>query len=67
MRIKDHPYYNDKVIEAILAHGSREQIIHWLQWNDSDGVYTDEDCYLEGMPMLSYEDALQLMKDAIND
>jgi hypothetical protein len=39
---------------------NREELINWLCANDPNGVYRDEDSILEGMDVLSYEEAYEL-------
>lgn len=45
----------------LIEKGTREEIIEWLQWNDSNGCYSDEMSIAEGMPVLSREDAINLL------
>ena len=49
----------------ILDNGSRDDIIDWLVWNDSNGVYIDSDCDAEGMPRLTLETAREVMRQSI--
>ena len=49
----------------ILESGSRDDIIDWLVWNDSNGVYIDSDCDAEGMPRLTLETAREVMRQSI--
>ena len=37
----------------------RENILQFLQWNDRHGCYTDENCDLEDVSRLSYNDAVK--------
>ena len=41
----------------------RESVINWLEWNDSNGCYSDADSINEDMPILSLETALNLYFD----
>ena len=34
---------------------NRQELINWLESNDSDGCYSDEDCRAEGLAPLSLE------------
>jgi len=45
---------------------TREELIHWLLWNDPHGVYTDSDCQNEDYPVLTLESARLLVLKAIN-
>ena len=44
-----------------------ERIIDFLQWNDRHGCYTDENCDLEGVSRLSYNDAVKFFFGVINE
>ena len=39
---------------------NREELIEWLCTNDPNGVYRDEDSIIEGMDVLTYEEAYEL-------
>ena len=41
-------------------------IINFLQWNDPNGSYTDDDCMAEEIPMMTYEDAVKYFFGVIN-
>lgn len=45
----------------------RLMLIKFLQWNDSNGCYTDEDCDLEKVSRLTYEEAMKYFFGLIND
>ena len=49
-----------KDIERIL-------LIQFLQWNDRNGCYTDENCDLEDIPRMTYEDAVKYFFCVMND
>ena len=40
---------------------SRETIINWLQWNDRNGIYTDEQSLKEFGKILSREEGIEIM------
>lgn len=46
---------------------NRLKIIQFLQWNDRNGCYTDENCDLENIPRMTYEDAVKYFFGIIND
>ena len=46
----------------IIRNGTREQVIAWLAWNDSNGVYTDQDSIDEGLEPLTIEQARDIMR-----
>ena len=50
---------------GIIRDGTREEIINWLCWNDPNGCYSDEDSRAEGYPLLSLEQAKQIMTEQI--
>lgn len=37
----------------------RIKITEFLQWNDKNGCYTDENCDIEGVERMTYEDAVK--------
>ena len=45
----------------------RIKILDFLQWEDSNGCYTDENCELENVSKLTYEDAVKYFFGVIND
>ena len=45
----------------------RKGIIEFLQWNDRNGCYTDENCDLEEVPRMTYEDAVKYFFGVMND
>jgi len=59
----DRPGTNwDPMVQArILAEGSRELIIDWLQWNDPNGCYSDIESDSEGFPRMTLDDARRSM------
>lgn len=47
----------------------RERILisKFLQWNDRNGSYTDENRDIENMPRMTYEDAVKYFFDVVNE
>lgn len=45
----------------------RIKITQFLQWNDRNGCYTDENCDLEEVPRMTYEDTVKYFFGVIND
>ncbi|WP_252231240.1 hypothetical protein [Clostridium sp. ZBS15] len=45
----------------------RIKIVKFLQWNDKNGCYTDENCDIEGVEKMSYEDAVKYFFGVINE
>ena len=48
-----------------INHCSRETIITWLQWNDRNGIYTDEQSLKEFGKILSREEGIEIMTHQI--
>ena len=42
----------------------RIRITEFLQWNDRNGCYTDENCDSEDVPRMTYEEAIKYFKKA---
>jgi hypothetical protein len=61
-----HPYYTimnlkgDELLNE-LNSWSRLDLIEWLSWNDSNGVYKDEESLTELGNILSEKEALEIM------
>ena len=45
----------------------RINITEFLQWNDRNGSYTDENCDLEEIPRMTYEDTIKYFFGVMND
>ena len=52
-------------LNQFLVYSSREEIISWLQWNDPNGIYSDNLSLLEFGNILSKEDAIEIIKRQI--
>lgn len=46
---------------------NRVIITKFLQWNDKNGSYTDENCDLEDIPRMTYEDTVKYFFGVINE
>lgn len=44
------------VAPKLTEASSRETLIRWLSWNDSNGCYSDEDCEAEGHEPLTLDE-----------
>ncbi|MBO3304606.1 hypothetical protein JJB75_16115 [Clostridium perfringens] len=44
----------------------RKKILNFLQWNDKNGYYTDEICYMENIPKLSLKESIKFFFGVIN-
>lgn len=49
------------------SNKQRITITEFLQWNDRNGCYTDENCDLEEVPRMTYEDAVKYFFGVMND
>ncbi len=64
---RDENFANPEMQQAILEEGSREEIVRWLEWNDPNGVWSDEDSDAEGWQPITLQDAQAAMKRALID
>ena len=46
---------------------TRLRLTEFLQWNDRNGCYTDENCIVEERPKLTYEDAIKYFIVVLNE
>ncbi|WP_346870591.1 hypothetical protein [Clostridium sp. UBA5119] len=51
----------------INVYKHRIKIARFLQWNDKKGCYTDENCDLEDISRMAYEDSVKYFFEVIND
>jgi neutral trehalase len=58
-------FHEAAIQQWILQHGSREEIIEWLIWNDGNGIYTDADSEAEGYAPLTLERGRELMRQIL--
>ena len=54
------------VNKLVNTEGNRLNLIEFLQWNDRHGCYTDENCDLEGISRLSYNQVIKFFFGVIN-
>lgn len=52
-------------LDEFLKHTSRLEIIDWLQWNDPNGVYQDEDSMREFGNVLTKDEGIDIIKRQI--
>lgn len=50
-----------------LLGARRISIVKFLQWNDKNGCYTDENCDIEGVERMTYEDAVKYFFGVMNE
>ncbi|MDM0611594.1 hypothetical protein QTH09_11215 [Clostridium perfringens] len=51
----------------MYKNNQRVNITQFLQWNDKNGYYTDENCDLEEQPRMTYEEAVKYFFGVLND
>ena len=61
-----HPYYRimdlpKRELKVKIAAMRREEIINWLNWNDSNGVYSDKDSINEFGTIMSKKECEKIM------
>jgi hypothetical protein len=67
-----HPFYTimnlkgDDLLNE-LNSWSRLDLIEWLSWNDSNGIYKDEESLTEIGTILSKEEALEIITRQITE
>lgn len=52
----------EEQLDSFLKLAAREEIIDWLQWNDPNGVYRDEQSMAEFGNICSKEEAIEIVK-----
>ena len=58
--------YHDPVFQQeLLSAGTREHLIAWLCWNDSNGIYTDRSSHADDRPPLTLAESRQIMREQI--
>ncbi|MCE5220604.1 MAG: hypothetical protein LLF98_04860 [Clostridium sp.] len=50
-----------------ILESDRKSITEFLQWNDKNGCYTDENCDIEGVERMTYEDAVKYFFGVMNE
>jgi len=60
-------YRNIEFAKWLIYFGTRKQLIHWHEWNDSDGCYSDADCRAEGIEPIPTIILIQLLQDQVKD
>ena len=63
LKLVRYRFEEPEIQQWLLEHGTREEIIEWLVWNDGNGVYTDEDSEAERYPPLTQERARSIMRE----
>jgi len=55
----------DHQLTEFLKYVAREEIIRWLNWNDPNGIYSDEASLVEIGEILSKEEGIEIIKRQI--
>ncbi len=55
------------LMPTIPTPPTREGLLAWLAWNDRHGCYTDYESDHEGVPRLTYGEALDLVEEVLRD
>jgi hypothetical protein len=50
-------------VQQLLATGTREDLIAYCAWNDRNGVWSDDDCALEGIEPATIDDLRAIIMD----
>lgn len=58
---------SDADLAVELKSWKRKQIIDWLSWNDPSGIYSDQDSKQEGLPKLSKETGVEIIKRHVSE
>lgn len=53
------------LLEEFFIKATRRDIISWLCWNDSNGIYNDKDNKREFGKVLSKGEAIEIMRNKI--
>ena len=54
-------------LHQFLSFASREEIIDWLQWNDRNGIYRDEESLAEFGTIVSKEEGIEIVMRQIRE
>lgn len=68
--IDKHPNYryvfmNEEELKIELKGWCRQDLINWLKWNDSNGIYDDEQSLAEIGCIMTYEEGVGIMINQI--
>ncbi|WP_457289626.1 hypothetical protein [Pedobacter sp. UYP24] len=54
-------------LQQEIAKMKRHEILEWLQWNDRNGIYTDEESMREFGNITSQEEGIEIMTRQIEE
>ena len=49
-------------VPELLATGTRDDLLAYCQWNDRNGVWSDDDCALEGIEPATVEELRSIIR-----
>jgi hypothetical protein len=52
---------NENELKIELSRWNREDLINWLKWNDSNGIYTDKESLDELGNIMTYEEGVEII------
>ena len=52
---------NENELKIELSRWNREDLINWLKWNDSNGIYTDKESLDEFGEIMGYEEGVDII------
>ncbi len=67
LELIEHRFQQPAIHQRLLVHGSREDIIDWLVWNDGNGVYTNVHSAAEDYAPLTLATARAAMKRVLEE
>lgn len=50
----------------MINEKGRVLVTNFFKWNDKNGCYTDENCNLEGIPRMTYDEAVKYFFGVMN-
>jgi hypothetical protein len=56
---------NEDELRDELKKWTRQDLINWLQWNDRNGVYDDEQSMAEIGQIMTFEEGVEIMVNQI--
>ena len=60
-------YLRGEALQKEIATLMRHHIIEWLQWNDANGIYTDEASMQEFGNIMSLDEGVEIMTRQIEE
>lgn len=54
-------FMNEEQLRTELKNWCRQDLINWLKWNDSNGIYDDNQSMAEIGCVMSYEEGVEII------